>query len=268
MRAFRLAYDGTDYRGFQRQPHGQTVEDAVFEALGALDVAFAAGAPVGYAAAGRTDAGVSARAQTVAFEAPDWLTPRAFNAELPAAVRAWAAAEAPSTFHATHDAETRQYRYMLHAPPSDVDDDRAAAACRELSGRHDFHNFTTEATGTVRDLAIDCDRDGEFLVLDCRAGGFCRQLVRRLVSAVESIARGRREPTFLQRALGEAPLEGPDGIPPAAPEPLMLVDVTYPSLAFRVDETAAESVREVFGTRRRDRLAGARVAGVLERLGR
>ena len=101
MRAFRLAYDGTGYRGFQRQPHGETIEDAVFEALAELGVEFEDGAPVGYAAAGRTDAGVSARAQTVAFEAPTWLTPRAFNGDLPADVRAWAAAEVPPAFHAT-----------------------------------------------------------------------------------------------------------------------------------------------------------------------
>jgi tRNA pseudouridine(38-40) synthase len=74
--------------GFQRQPHDETVEDALFGALWDLDVAFEDGSPVGYTAAGRTDAGVSARAQTVAFEAPEWLRPRAFDAELPTDVRA------------------------------------------------------------------------------------------------------------------------------------------------------------------------------------
>jgi tRNA pseudouridine38-40 synthase len=140
MRAVRLAYDGTGYRGFQRQPHGDTVENALFEALEALDVAFEAGAPVGYAAAGRTDAGVSARAQTVAFASPEWLRLRALNAERPADVRAWAAADADADVHATHDAAVRRYCYYLYAP--DASDDRAAEACRGLSGRHDLHNFT------------------------------------------------------------------------------------------------------------------------------
>jgi hypothetical protein len=57
VRAFRLAYDGSGYRGFQRQPHGETVEDELFAALRELGVAFEGGSPVGYAAAGRTDAG-------------------------------------------------------------------------------------------------------------------------------------------------------------------------------------------------------------------
>ena len=155
MRVFRLAYDGTGYRGFQRQPHGDTVEDALFEALRSLGVEFENGAPTGYAAAGRTDAGVSARAQTVAFEAPEWLRPRALNAELPADVRAWASADVDADFHATHDAAERTYRYFLFAP--EADDALAWAACERLSGHHDFHNFTPDETGTVRDLSASVE---------------------------------------------------------------------------------------------------------------
>ncbi|PSQ43138.1 tRNA pseudouridine(38-40) synthase TruA [Halobacteriales archaeon SW_5_68_122] len=261
MRAFRLAYDGTGYRGFQRQPHGETIEDALFEALRSLSVEFEDGAPAGYAAAGRTDAGVSARAQTVAFEAPDWLQPRALNAELPADVRAWASANVDANFHATHDATERTYRYYLFAP--EVNDALARATCERLSGRHDFHNFTSDETGTVRDLSVSVEREGEFLVVDCRAGGFARQLVRRLISAVAAVATGRRNPGFLDRALAAEPLEGPDGIAPAAPEPLVLVGVRYPSVGFEVDAEAAESARAVFAERRRRRLAGARVASAL-----
>jgi tRNA pseudouridine38-40 synthase len=265
MRAFRLAYDGTGYRGFQRQPHAETIEDALFEALRSLGVEFEDGAPAGYAAAGRTDAGVSARAQTVAFEAPEWLQPRAFDAELPADVRAWASADVDADFHATHDATERTYRYYLFA--SEADDALARAACERLSGRHDFYNFTPDETGTVRDLSVSVEREGEFLVVDCRAGGFARQLVRRLVSAVGSVAGGRRDPGFLGRALAAEPLEGPDGIAPAAPEPLVLVGVRYPSVEFGVDAEAAESTRTVFAERRRRRLAGARVAGALSTAG-
>jgi tRNA pseudouridine38-40 synthase len=261
MRAFRVAYDGTGYRGFQRQPHGETVEDTLFDALDALDIGFEDGRPAGYSAAGRTDAGVSARAQTVAVETPDWLTSRALNGELPADIRAWAHAETESDFHATHGAVERTYRYFLYAP--DIDDERAEHAAERLSGRHDFHNFTPDATGTERDLAVRLRRQGPFLLVDCVAGGFARQLVRRVVSAVEALGAGDREPTFLDRALGAEPLEGPEGIAPAAPEPLVLLDVAYPGLDFAVDEAAADSAREVFGERRRRRLATARVAGTL-----
>ncbi|MCQ4334001.1 tRNA pseudouridine(38-40) synthase TruA [Natronomonas sp. F2-12] len=261
MRAFRLAYDGTEYRGFQRQPHGETVEDALFDALLDLEVEFEDGSPVGYAAAGRTDAGVSARAQTVAFGAPAWLSPRALNGELPASVRAWAAADVPEPFHATHDAAARAYRYFLYAP--EADDGLAEKAATELSGEHDFHNFTPDDEGTERALSVSVRRDGAFLVVDCRAGGFARRLVRRLVSVLDAVAAGKRPPEFIDRALAPAPLSGPRGIGSAAPEPLVLVDVRYPGVEFGVDDRALDAVREVFERRRRRRLAGARVAGEL-----
>lgn len=261
MRAFRVAYDGTGYRGFQRQPHGETVEDTLFDAFETLDLPFEDGVPTRYSAAGRTDAGVSARTQTVAIEAPEWLTPRAINSELPAGIRAWAHADVDVGFHATHDAVERTYRYFLYAP--DIDERRAEKAAEKLSGRHDLHNFTPDKTGTERDLTVRLRRDGPFLLVDCIAGGFARQLVRRVVTAVEAVGTGEREPTFLDSALGDDSLDGPKGIPPAAPEPLVLLDVTYPGVRFEVDEAAAESAREVFEERRRRRLATARVAGTL-----
>ncbi|MFQ3283353.1 MAG: tRNA pseudouridine38-40 synthase [Natronomonas sp.] len=261
MRAFRLAYDGSGYRGFQRQPHGETIENELFAALDELGVGFEGGSPVGYAAAGRTDAGVSARAQTVAFEPPAWLTPRALNSELPGAIRAWASTDVDPGFHATHDATERVYTYFLHAPA--VDDDDAREACRRLSVEADFHNFTPDDEGTERAVSVSLRRNGPFLRLECRAGGFARQLVRRLVTVVEAVARGARDPSFIPRALGSEPLSGPDGIAPAAPGPLVLFDVSYRGVTFEIDADALSSARGVFRARRRERLAAARVAGSL-----
>jgi tRNA pseudouridine38-40 synthase len=271
MRAFRVAYDGTSYHGFQRQPDVPTVEDALLGALRDLGVLADGGTPTGYAAAGRTDAGVSALAQTVAFEAPDWLTPAAFNGELPADVRAWASTDAPAEFHATHDAASRTYRYHLHAPETGVvggesddpgvGDERVRAALDRLRGEHDFHNLTADETGTVRDLSASVARDGDFLVCEFTAGGFARQMVRRLVTLVAAVGRGEREPAAVERTLAPEPLPGPDGVGPAQPEPLLLVNVTYPGLSFTVDADAAASARAVFGKRRVEHRTRARVAG-------
>jgi tRNA pseudouridine38-40 synthase len=260
MRAYRIAYDGRPYHGFQRQPDIPTVEGAILEALRALGVLDGRDVPWGYAAAGRTDAGVSASAQTVAFGAPDWLSPAALNSELPADIRAWASADAPAGFHATHDAATREYTYFLHAP--DATRDRAARALDALAGEHDFHNLTPDDTGTVRDLSTGVERDGPFLVLTFRAGGFARQLVRRTVSLVADVARGDSVER-VERALAEEPLPGPEGIAPAPAHPLVLAAVTYPDLDFAVDPQAAASAREAFGARRVEHATLARVAGVL-----
>lgn len=263
MRAFRLAYDGGSYRGFQRQPHGETVEDALLRALrrlGALEEE--EDTPPGYAAAGRTDAGVSALAQTVAFEAPDWLAPRALNGELPADVRAWASADAPRGFHATHDARSRTYCYYLHAPGADGR--LARAVCDRLSGEHDFRNLTSDDDGTVRHLRAGAAREGEFLTCHFRAGGFPRGFVRRAARLVEAVATGERPLEFVDRVLGSDPLSGPDGVAAAPPGPLVLLSVSYPDLRFAVDERAAASAREVFGARRTAASARARAMGLLE----
>ena len=267
-RAFRVAYDGREYAGFQRQPHATTVEGTLLRALaehGVLDRGDGPthATPPGYAAAGRTDAGVSAVAQTVAFEAPPWLTPRAYNGHLPGSVRVWAAANVPDEFHATHDATRRTYRYHLYAPETGgnsadradpgeaVTDDRVHDALERLSGRHDFHNLTSDHAGTVRDLTATASREGDILVIEVAADGFPRALVRRLVATVRAVGRGHTDPSRIDRLLDAEPVPGELGVGPAPPEPLVLWDVAYEGISFEVDREAAESARVAFGERYR-----------------
>ena len=302
MRAFRLAYDGTGYAGFQRQPDVPTIEDTVFDALEALDMLDGRASdredapgtrpkPPGYSAAGRTDAGVSALAQTIAVDVPAWLTPRALNAELPPEVRAWAFADVDASFHATHDAAERRYTYHLYAPEtatvdenggapnvsvpgvstrksSDdtvpgrvmVDDDRVRSALDTLSGSHDFHNLTPDDTGSERTIALDARRDGAFLELTVIAGGFPRQLVRRLVTLIVHVGAGVADRATIDRVLADEPLAGHEGIPPAPARPLVLTDVGYPGVTFEPDPQAARRARTIFVERRIDRSIDGRVA--------
>ncbi|PSQ56366.1 tRNA pseudouridine(38-40) synthase TruA [Halobacteriales archaeon SW_8_68_21] len=298
-RAFRVAYDGRGYAGFQRQPHAHTVSDALLDALAEHGVVERGDGPThatppGYAAAGRTDAGVSAVAQTVAFEAPTWLTPRAFNGHLPGTVRVWAAADIGDDFHATHDAVRRTYRYHLYAPAAGdgddggdsnddrggsgsdaarrepehaVDDDRFRNALARFDGEHDFHNLTTDETGTVRDLDARATREGDVIVVELAADGFPRALVRRVVAAVRAVSRGTTDLGWIDRLLAAEPIAGGRGVGPAPPEPLVLWDVTYPDVEFAVDGEAVDSARVAFGERHRDaRHAAAATGAVRERL--
>lgn len=279
-RAFRIAYDGREYAGFQRQPHATTVEGTLLRALAHHDVLNRGDGPThatppGYAAAGRTDAGVSAVAQTVAFDAPDWLTPRAFNGHLPGSVRVWAAADGPEGFHATHDAVRRTYRYHLYAPrpehrtdrrhPTEhaVDDDRIRDALARCAGEHDFHNLTSDETGTVRTVEAGATRTADLLVIEVTADGFPRALVRRLVAAVRAVGRGTVEPSRIDRLLAPEPVPGELGVGPAPPEPLVLWDVDYEGLSFDVDPDAAESARVAFGERHRDARHAAAATGAI-----
>jgi len=275
MRAFRLAYDGRPFYGFQRQPDVPTVEGTLFEALRSLSVLSTdAHRPEGYAAAGRTDAGVSAVAQTVAFECPDWLTPRALNSELPGTIRAWASADVDPDFHATHDAVCRVYTYYLYAPRREnrsldgrppVDDERATAALDSLCGYNDFHNLTPDDHGTRRGLSGRTDRDGEWLVIEVAAGGFARELVRRLVSVVRIVGSGERSVDWIDDLLGPEPVDPRP--PPAPPEPLVLSDVRYRDVDFERDPEAVDSGAVAFGERAIEALARGRVSrAVVDRL--
>jgi tRNA pseudouridine38-40 synthase len=263
MRAYRIAYDGQPYHGFQRQPDVATVEDAFIDALTALGVTDGE-VPPGYAAAGRTDAGVSAKAQTVAFQAPEWLTPRAFNSELPETIQVWAYADVPEDFHATHHATEREYSYFLYA--SEKREDLARQALDRLAGDHDFHNLTPDDTGTERDLTTSLDREGPFFVIRFRAGGFPRQFVRRAVKLVADIAGGDRDLAVLDRVLSPEALSGPDGIAPAAPAPLVMTDVSYTDIEFMLDMEAVERTQRQFEEIHRQRAAEACVAATLSRV--
>lgn len=271
MFAYRLAYDGRSFHGFQRQPDVPTVEDSLRTALHELEVLDgSADLPETYTAAGRTDAGVSALAQTIAFEAPDWLTPAALNGALPATVRAWARAEVPESFHATHDATEREYVYHLYAPGADLE--LARRATERLSGPQDFHNLTPATTGTERELSLTVARRGEdLLVLTASGAGFVHELVRRLVRLTEAVSTGAAELDRVDRLLAAEPVDGPTGVAPAAPEPLVLADVTYPDVSFRVDPETGPVVAEAFRTRAgSERAAAAALArigdGITERL--
>ena len=274
MRAFRLAYDGREFYGFQRQPDVRTVEGTLLATLETAGVVDAGETPPGYAAAGRTDAGVSAVAQTIAFEAPAWCTPAALNGRLPGSIRAWAAADVSENFHATHHAGRRSYTYHLHAPAaadgheshsdsladqksSISGDEVAREAARRLSGEHDFHNFTSDEDGTVRDVSVGVERDEEFLVVTVSAGGFPRGFVRRLVGVLAEVAVEGQPLSRIDEVLGEESLQGGRGVPRMPAEPLVLTGVDYPGVEFVADEEAVASARGVFGQRR---------VGALERL--
>ncbi|MFC4359463.1 tRNA pseudouridine(38-40) synthase TruA [Halobium salinum] len=278
-RAFRIAYDGRPYYGFQRQPDVPTVEGVLFDTLDRLGVHDPDDhRPSGYAAAGRTDAGVSALAQTVALDAPEWLTPRAFNSGLPGEIRAWASAEAPAEFHATHDATRREYVYHLYAPASDdagadpelggsvgggVDDDRVRAALDALSGEHDFDRLTPDDRLTERRIEASATREGDFLAVRVAADGFPRGLVRRLVTLARAVGTGDADLARVESLLGDGPIRGREGVAAAPATPLVLTDVSYPDLDFTADEDAAESAREAFGERHVEGRVAGRVAGAI-----
>lgn len=240
-----VAYDGTDWAGWQRQHEHVAIAEMLEVALEE-----ATATSVSLHAAGRTDAGVHADGQAFAFTAASGLPAEAIRnicrMILPASIRVVHVEPAPGDWNPQRDALGKLYRYRLleaasPAPalerlawrvgePLDLDRLRAAAA--HLLGRHDFRAFRNDPgperrdEDTVREIsAIDVRRALGLLQLDVRGPGFLYMMVRNVTAALVEVASGRREPAWIVELL-----ESRDrrlGPPPAPPRGLTLMRVWY-----------------------------------------
>jgi tRNA pseudouridine38-40 synthase len=241
-----LAYDGTDFLGWQLQRRaGRTVQGVVEEALSCL----AAGQRVAVFGAGRTDAGVHALGQTASFDLPREIEGgelrRALNGLLPEDVRVLDAAPAPSTFHARRSASSKLYRYELDCGgvqlpqrrrfagfvPGPLDEGAVRAVAALYLGRHDFASLASaggSAKTTVRTVRrSEAAFTGPTLVYETEADGFLRKMVRSMVGGLVAAGRGTVAVEELARRL-----EARDRRAWPAPAPargLTLVRVLYPA---------------------------------------
>ncbi len=168
MRTFKLtvAYDGTDFAGWQVQPGRPTIQGALQSALSAVTRA-----TVPVIGSGRTDAGVHAIAQVASCVVPRWRATdaelaRALNTKLPNTVSVVDVADAPDGFHALRDAVGKRYRYQIRVGgprdpfdyryswqlPGPLDCDAMCDAASRLVGRHDFASF--QAAGADRKSTV------------------------------------------------------------------------------------------------------------------
>ncbi|MCU1381805.1 MAG: truA 1 [Acidobacteria bacterium] len=260
-----VAYDGSDYVGWQRQANGVAIQALIEDALRDLD-----GRDVPVAGAGRTDAGVHALGQVAAFSIARPLGPdaivRAINASMPPAIRVLAAEEVAPAFHPRFGARQKTYRYQLwnadvmspferayawHVPgPLDVEAMRAAA--RLLEGRHDFAAF--QATGssvsttereifasriadrglrTAAESAIELptqsairNPQSALLSYEVTGSGFLRHMVRIIVGSLVEVGRGRQPVDWIGAVI--AGCDRTRAGPTAPPHGLFLVTVDYP----------------------------------------
>jgi len=224
--ALKIAYDGRPFFGYQRQPNVRTVEGECIAALRAARAIVDPNAAF-FRSASRTDRGVSAVGNVIAFDSA--LQPEAvvgaFN-DRARGVWAWAVAAVPDGFHPRH-AEERWYRYhLLQRIPLHA----LRKGASLFVGVHDFRSFTSDPPrGPTTITRIDVMRDGPAILFDIRAPSFRRAMVRRIVAAVVGTATGEISEDDVRASLrGE---RHDFGVVPA--EPLVLVDVRYP-FAWRV----------------------------------
>ncbi len=240
----KLAYDGTHFLGFQRQGKGRTVQGVVEAALRQLGWQERT-----ILAAGRTDTGVHASGQVIAFDL-EWDHPaeallRALNARLPPDVSALETHPTGMDFHPCYDATSRRYRYQLYCQPErDPLKERYAwrvwpspqiellsQAASMLTGTHDFAAYGTppRTHGTTVRTVFQAGwlEDGSSRVFEITANAFLYHMVRRLVILQVMIGQGRLGMEIISRSFelkekkslvkGLAPAQG-----------LTLVEVNYP----------------------------------------
>ncbi len=225
-----LAYDGTDFYGWQVQPERATIQGTLADAI--ERVASERVLPQG---SGRTDAGVHARAQVASF----WLTApipaanllRALNRKLPESIRVLDTEPVPKDFHARHGARAKTYEYRLFrgeicppwraryawALPWPLDLSRMQSAARLVMGTHDYTSFAAsdpdlatrraesedvEKVGNIRTIfESDWREELSLLVYRVRGDGFLQHMVRNLVGTFVDVGRGRIAPQDLRRIL-------------------------------------------------------------------
>ena len=226
LRAFRLtlAYDGTSYFGWQRQPQHPTIQAHVEEALARIT----GEERVPVFASSRTDTGVHAIGQSAVFRTAKWTAearniPFALNTKLPADIVVRDAAEVALSFHPLRDSTGKRYRYHVYS--SRIADPINASthwwvrrrinlqamreAARLLVGEHDFFSF--QSTGSprkstvrnVRRLTIDCRQhlDGKLYIIDIEADGFLYNMVRNIAGTLVQIGVGREPPEWINSVL-------------------------------------------------------------------
>ena len=238
MPRYRLTveYDGRDFVGWQRQDNGPSVQAALEAAIAAF-----CGHEVAVFAAGRTDAGVHAAAQTVHVDLdkamPADKVRDAANFHLkPQPVAVLSAAEVDDDFHARFSAIGRRYVYRIvnrrapltylrgrawHVVPP-LDADAMHRAAQALVGRHDFTTFRSvqcQAKSPLKTLtALDVARDGEEVRITALARSFLHNQVRSMVGSLKKIGEGRWAETEIAAALVArdrsrcGPVAPPDGL--------------------------------------------------------
>lgn len=216
-RRFRatVEYDGTEFAGFQVQPGQRTVQGALEAALARLS----GGIRHAVDGAGRTDAGVHATGQIVAFDydgplGTDALA-EALNGNLPRDVAIRGLREAPPGFQPRYAARYREYRYTIwngaRSPLRErtafrvrrpLDAAAMARAAATLTGRHDFSAFGGTDPQPVRTIhRISVRRRGDEVTIDVRGEAFLRGMVRRMAWALIGVGEGRLDETAIKLAL-------------------------------------------------------------------
>jgi tRNA pseudouridine38-40 synthase len=246
--ALIIQYLGTDFHGWQRQPHLRTVQEEIEHVLQSV-----LGHPVTLHGAGRTDAGVHAAAQVAHFDAPARIPAHRWmdilNHRLPRDIVIRASAMVNKQWHARFSALWRRYRYTIYTDPrpnlfvrpfawhyyyDSLNESLIQQALEPLLGYHDlsaFHRSGSNRPHSWVDVqAAECLRQGCFIQIELQASGFLYGMMRLLVGMLVEVGRGWRSPaSFTQVWMEQKRHEVTYAAPPQG---LCLLRVGYSNFPF------------------------------------
>jgi tRNA pseudouridine38-40 synthase len=243
-----LAYDGTDFCGWQVQPDASTIQGTLATAIGRIT-----GEKVLPQGSGRTDAGVHAIAQVATFTTESVIPPANFvialNDILPPSIRVVEASEVSADFHARKSARGKTYRYRIYREaicppflaryvwhyPYPLDEDAMRSAAPLIEGEHDFTSFAAvdpergqeqESISNVRTIfSSQWRREAGELIYEVRGSGFLHHMVRNLVGTFLLVGKGTLQPPDMVTILEAKNRSAAGATAPASG--LYLVSVDY-----------------------------------------
>lgn len=257
-----VAYDGTDYCGWQIQKNGVTVEEVLNQALSRLT-----GEKITVTGASRTDAGVHARGNVAVFDTdtriPAERIAYAVNALLPEDVVVVRSEEVPAGWHPRKCVSVKTYEYRIlnrefpdpvrrrdtYFVPFPLSLERMRRAADYLKGTHDFKSFCSAQTtveDTVRTIyELEVEQSGDLFTIRVRGNGFLYNMVRIIAGTLAGVGRGYFEPGEVERMLEEKD-RTKAGVT-APPQGLTLVGIEYGETAPDSGENTGESIGENTG---------------------
>lgn len=245
MRRIKLvvAYDGTNYCGWQLQPNGITVEEVLNQALSDL-----VGESVSVIGASRTDSGVHSKGNVAVFDTESRIPAEkicfAVNQRLPEDVRVQSSQEVPLTWHPRKQNCVKTYEYRIwnrkidmpvgrlyaHFCYYDLDVERMKAAAEYLVGEHDFKSFCTarspeeDTVRTIYSLTVDRDADG-LITIRVSGSGFLYNMVRIIAGTLLEVGMGMYPPERMEEILAARDRQAAGGTAPA--KGLTMVGMEY-----------------------------------------
>jgi len=245
--ALKLAYIGDRYHGFQIQQNAHAIESEIFASLEKNNIVDDI-KEARYSRAARTDRGVHASGQVIAFDTSAGFgdsLPRIINHDLPDDIWVWAHAEVPYGFDARRDAVRRDYRYYLYDRGYNVPAMRESS--RFFTGTHDFSNFAKKIEGAVRTVDhIEIHERGGFIIIDVSAPSFLWNMVRRIATALEQVGTGSRDSGWIRELLDPKRHPLHQGINPAPAYGLVLRSVVFEGARWIEDEYSKRKMWDAF----------------------